>query len=360
MNVGILSMQKVMNYGSFLQAFALKKTIEGWGHQCEFVDIERGVIFPELKLTIFFFLKKALERYFKWNILTRICYTRIFQRRFREDFFRLLGVDIHCMQHFNAVVIGSDEVFNFAQRTPWGYTPQLYGKITNADRVISYAGSFGHTTMKDIEHYELKDEIANSMKTMQSISVRDTNSFNIVKELTGKESIINVDPVLMFDYSPYIKSVDKKNFIIIYTYPNRIKDKKEIAAIRAFAHKYNKKIISIGFYFPWCDETVIPDPFEVLGYLREADFVITDTFHGTVMSLKFNKKFATLVRSTNVEKIMSLLSQFHLEKRSVDDISELEETLLSSSDYDFVNNELSKEKQRSYNYLKQHLTEEVK
>ena len=54
------------------------------------------------------------------------------------------------------------------------------------------------------------------MKTMQSISVRDTNSFNIVKELTGKEPIINVDPVLMFDYSPYIKSVDKKNFIIIY------------------------------------------------------------------------------------------------------------------------------------------------
>ena len=39
-------MQKVMNYGSFLQAFALKKTIEGWGHQCEFVDIEQGVVFP--------------------------------------------------------------------------------------------------------------------------------------------------------------------------------------------------------------------------------------------------------------------------------------------------------------------------
>ena len=249
MNIGILSMQKVMNYGSFLQAFALKKTIESWGHQCEFIDIEQGDIFPQLKLTIFFFLKKAFERYFKWNVFTRIYYTRIFQRRFRRDFFRILGVDIHCMQHFNVVVIGSDEVFNFAQCTPWGYTPQLYGKITNADRVMSYAGSFGHTTMKDIEHYELKEEIANSMKTMQAISVRDTNSFNIVKELTGKEPTINVDPVLMFDYSPYIKPADKKNYIIIYTYPNRIKDKKEIAAIRAFARKYNKKIISIGFYF---------------------------------------------------------------------------------------------------------------
>ena len=267
----------------------------------------------------------------------------------------MLGANTHSIEYFNTVVIGSDEVFNFAQRVPWGYTPQLYGRVANTDKVISYAGSFGHTTMKDIEHYGLKEEIANSMKTMHAISVRDVNSFNIVKELTGKEPIINVDPVLMFDYSSYIKTVDKKNYIIIYTYPNRIKDKKEIAAIRAFARKYNKKIISIGFYFSWCDETVVPDPFEVLGYLREADFVVTDTFHGTVMSLKFNKKFVTLVRSTNKEKILSLLSQFHLEERVVNNMEKLAETLFIDSDYGFVNDKLEKEKQRSLDYLKRNL-----
>ena len=348
-------MQKVMNYGSFLQAFALKKTIEGWGHQCEFVDIEQGVVFPGLKRTFPFLAGKVIERYLKWDILKRIRYTREFRNRFGNEFLGVLGANTHSIEYFNTVIIGSDEVFNFAQRVPWGYTPQLYGRVANTDKVISYAGSFGHTTMKDIEHYGLKEEIANSMKIMHAISVRDVNSFNIVKELTGKEPITNVDPVLMFDYSSYIKTVDKKNYIIIYTYPNRIKDKKEIAAIRAFARKYNKKIISIGFYFSWCDETVVPDPFEVLGYLREADFVVTDTFHGTVMSLKFNKKFVTLVRSTNKEKILSLLSQFHLEKRVVNNMEKLAETLFIDSDYGFVNDKLEKEKQRSLDYLKRNL-----
>lgn len=357
MKIGILSMQKVMNYGSFLQAFALKKTIEGWGHQCEFVGIEQGVILSGLKRNVPFFIKKIFERYFKWDILARIYYTYMFQHRFRNEFFKALEVDIHHIQHFDVVIIGSDEVFNFAQHSPWGYTTQLYGQIAYADSVISYAGSFGHTTMEDICYYRLQKEISNAMQTMKAISVRDVNSFDIVRELTGKEPMINIDPVLMFDYSPYIKTVDKKNYIIIYTYPNRIKDKKEIEAIRTFARKYNKRIISIGFYFSWCDEIVIPNPFEVLGYLKGADFIITDTFHGTVMSLKFNKKFATLVRSTNKQKILSLLSQFHLKERCVGDIAELERMLLAASDYDFVNNELNKEKQRSYNYLRKNLVE---
>lgn len=61
MKVGILSMQKVMNYGSFLQSFALKKTIEEFGHQCEFIDIEQGRIFPELKRTIAILNKEGIR-----------------------------------------------------------------------------------------------------------------------------------------------------------------------------------------------------------------------------------------------------------------------------------------------------------
>ena len=177
MKVGILSMQKVMNYGSFLQGFALKKTIEELGHQCEFIDIEQGRVFPELKRSYTFLLKKAVERYMKWDVLTRLRYTCIFQKRFNTEFFNLLGVNTHTITHFDAVVIGSDEVFNFAQRVPWGYTPQLYGKVSNANKVISYAGSFGHTTMQDIEHYGVKDEIKNALFSMAAISVRDKNSY---------------------------------------------------------------------------------------------------------------------------------------------------------------------------------------
>lgn len=355
MKVGILSMQKVKNYGSFLQGFALKKTIEQLGHQCEFIDIEQGKIFPELKRSFTFLMSKAMERYFKWDVLTRLEYTKRFQQRFQNEFYDLMDANVHTLNHFDVVVIGSDEVFNFAQRVPWGYTTQLYGNIKNADRVISYAGSFGHTTMKDINHFGVKNEIAEAMQSMKAISVRDQNSFEIVSALTGINPMVHVDPVLMFDYLPYVKPVNRKDYMIIYTYPNRIKDKREIAAIKNFAKKHGKKLISIGFYFPWCDETVIPDPFEVLGYMKGADYIVTDTFHGSVMSLKFNRNFAALVRSSNKQKMTSLLSQFNLQERIVDNIDKLEEKLLMKSDYQFVNEELLRERERSLTYLKSNI-----
>lgn len=355
MKIGILSMQKVMNYGSFLQAFALKKTIEGLGHQCEFIDIENGRILPGLERSCTFLFQKLVERYFKLNVFTLFSYTQRFRNRFRKEFWNILGVDVHAFNHFDTVVIGSDEVFNFAQRVPWGFTLQLYGKIPNADKVISYAGSFGHTTIGDIYHYGLYEGISASMKTMKAISVRDKNSFDIVTALLGKKGEFNVDPVLMFDYLPYIKSTTETNYIIVYTYANRIKDKKEIDTIKAFARKYGLKIMSIGFYFSWCDKTVIPDPFEVLGYIKNANFVITDTFHGSVMSLKFNCQFAALVRPSNRQKMTSLLSQFHLEDRIVDKIQNLETILTSRCDYSFANAELVKEAAKSIEYLKSNL-----
>lgn len=344
-----------MNYGSFLQSFALKKTIENLGHQCEFIDIEQGFVFPELKRTIPFYIKKTVERYLKWDVLTRLHYTRIFQARFKNEFFDLLGVNIHTINHFDTVVIGSDEVFNFAQRVPWGYTPQLYGKVGNTNKVISYAGSFGHTTIEDIKYFGVQEGISSALLSMQSISVRDVNSSKIVEELTGKTPSINIDPVLLFNYFPYVKPTPEKNYILIYSYPNRIKTSKEIKAIKIFAQKHHKKIISIGFYFPWCDEVVIPEPFEVLGYIKNADFIITDTFHGSVMSLKFNRPFVALVRESNKQKMTSLLSQFNLTDRIVNNINFLEDKLLQEIDYKSVNCILEKESLKALNYLKQNI-----
>lgn len=209
--------------------------------------------------------------------------------------------------------------------------------------------------MEDMLHYGVTDEVSLAMKSMQAISVRDRNSFEIVKSLTGKEPHIHIDPVLIFDFTSFVKPVKRKDYIIIYTYANRIKDRKEIDAIKSFARRQGKKIISIGFYLPWCDETVVPDPFEVLGYIKGADYIITDTFHGSVMSLKFNRKFAALVRSSNRQKMSYLLSQFHLEDRIVSEVSALENVLLSTSDYGFVNDLIQAERERSLDYLKRNL-----
>lgn len=359
MNIGILSMQHVRNYGSFLQAFALKKILESMGHQCEFIDIEPSPSLPGLERNFPYLLKMAFKRYFRLNtcrhIGSRLKYTRLYRKRFDHEFLPELGINRHEFNKFDAVVIGSDEVFNMNQHSSYGFTTQLYGDLANTEKVISYAGSFGTTTLTIIEKYGVKDRIIGALKKMSSISVRDTNSFEIIKSLLNVEPNINIDPVLLFGYDQYQKLPQEQNYIVIYSYPNRINKKEEIEAIKSFAKNKRKKLISICFYFPWCDETVIPHPFEVLGYFKKADYVITDTFHGCVMSIKYNKKFAALIRESNAQKMTSLLKQFGLDNRACEDIRCIDKTLNPEINYSDVNSKLEEEQRKGFSYLKENL-----
>lgn len=353
--VGILSIQYVRNYGSFLQAFALKKTIEKMGHECEFIDIQPGIVFPEYRRTWSFLGKKAIDRFAHWDILKRLQLVKQLNRRFDREFFPKLGKDTHTITHFDTVVIGSDEVFNFAQNTYYGFTDQLYGRIDNANRVISYAGSFGNTTMKEIQRHNLEERLKEDFSNMSAISVRDKNSFDIITQLTGKNPLTHIDPVLMFDFSAYTVQPEEKDYIIIYTYPNRIKKKEEVKAIRDFARKHHKRLFSIGNYFSWVDRTIIPTPFEVLGYMRNADFIITDTFHGCIMALAFGTRFATIIRKSNQQKLSSLLSQFHQENHIAHNPSEIETKAMIPINKNLLSSAIDKERSKSIEYLEKNL-----
>ena len=346
-----------MNYGSFLQGFALKKTIEALGHQCEFIDIKQGKIFPELRRTSIFLIQKAIERYCKWDVLTRIHYTRLFQRQFNNVFFYELGVNKHTIKHFDTVVIGSDEVFNCAQRTWFGFSPQLFGKGLNADKKITYAASFGATTLDKLQKMSIKEEISELLKQLDCISVRDGNSAEVVKVLTGKDPLRHVDPVLIYDYTQFMPlEIRKDKYMIVYTYPERITNVKEITAIKQFARDKGLKLISIGHYFPWCDEVVVPTPFEVLAYFRDADYIVTDTFHGSIFSIKHNKPFGTIIRTMNNQKLSSLLKQFGLESRIVNDVTCLQSILETPIDYTLVNKQIAEERNQSIKYLSSQLS----
>lgn len=354
--VGILSMQEVHNYGSYLQAFALKKTIEGLGdNKVFFIPIENGMLLPEYKRTLKVKIEKGIERFLHLDILKRIKYDRLYHHRFATEFVpELIGAKQYDGA-FDCAVIGSDEVFHIAQLSPWGFSPQLFGYVKNANKVISYAASFGATTLDIINKHGLKDEIAKAMKRLSGISVRDKNSYNIASSLVDQKIDINIDPVLLFDYTKYIREPDEQEYIVVYTYPNRIKTEVEVQAIKEFARKRGKKIITIGFYFPWSDKTIVPHPFEVLGYIKKASYVITDTFHGCVMSIINNKQFGTIVRDSNRNKMTSLLVDYGLESRLIDDMSKLDKIVLSEIDYKAVNATIEERRVIAKDYLKLHL-----
>ena len=366
--VGILSMQRIKNYGSILQAYALKKIIEELGNEVEFVDyhIEEPVIKTD-KDKRSYKINKVLETLEGDAPFVQKVQYIFHKKNFGKKYYNILGINdnMNYNPKLDTLVIGSDEVFNCIQANKnVGYSLELFGKNNNAKNVITYAASFGNTTIKKLEDYEKKEEIEELLNKINSISVRDENSGNIVKELSKKDVIYNLDPVLIYDYMNKCEEIPnikiKEKYIIVYAYSNRI-TKQESEYIKEYAKKNKLKVYAIGGAQKCADKFIDCSPFEVLAYFRNAEMIITDTFHGSIFSIINHKKFVTLVRKSvgtaygNEEKLTDLLKRLNLKQRIMYDIEEIDKKLAEDIDYNETDEIIFCERKKTAQYLKDNI-----
>lgn len=367
MKVGIMSMQRVINYGSFLQAYGLKKVIESLGHEVQFVDyqVEPALVSDKENTSIknskvskvLRMLSPEYRKYRKKQIKMNQTFAA-FCHEFSTRFLPELGVteqSNYCPQ-LDALVIGSDEVFNCTQSgDKVGYSRQLFGKNHKAQKILSYAASFGSTTLEKLYKYKIAEEVSSLLGEFCSISVRDDNSYQIIQELCDIKASKNIDPVLLYDF-PEVSDIviDLKDYVVVYAYADRIKGE-EAAAIQQFAQKRKKKILTLGFWQPFADEYILASPMEVLAYIKNADYVITDTFHGTVFSIKYQVPFGTIIRESNKQKLEDLLDTFNLCNRQIVNINDIEEVLEKSLNVERIKNILADEQEKAKDYLKNNL-----
>lgn len=363
MKIGILSMQRVVNYGSFLQAYAMKGIVEALGHDCYFIDIKQGkkivsedIFGGERKSKIVFVLER-LDRYIFKRIKHKM-FVKSRTTRFNNEFFPVLGMgqkhDFNSV--YDTVIIGSDEVFNCTQKSPWGLAKTLLGGGLDSGNIITYAASCGHTTLEKLEKYNIREEVKNAMSNLRAISVRDANTKQFAEKMTDKVIYEHLDPTFIYDFGDLVpNSVPEKNYILVYAYDNRMSEKETIATIKNFAKEENKKIISVGFYQNWCDKNILCNPFELLAYFKYADYVVTDTFHGTVFSIKYNKQFATIVRDSNKQKLRHLLKKFDLKNQEVSDKNDLISILKQYPNYVDINCIIGGETISAIEFLKQNI-----
>ena len=375
MKIGIISMQRVANNGSFLQSYGLKKMIESLGHEVVFIDYKVGR--PIMRTTTdklrYCFLKVRnwfVHLFMNMQGLQFLLPMQMrnivnFRKEYSETIVKHLGVNKKFKYHtpVDALVIGSDEVFNCTQINPEvGFSPELFGAHANTKKIISYAGSFGNTTVSKLEEFGKMDELRSYFRKFDAVSVRDRNSAEVIKALIGKEPELNLDPVLMDDCRSNIeKTCTKKDLIIVYAYRARITDE-EAKEIVDFAHSQGKKLISVSGEMDFCDEHFKGDPFEGLDLYRNADYVITDTFHGTIFSVINRKKFVTLIRESkgssygNQEKLQDLLCRLGLQSRAFSHGDEvLSDKLLPDINYDKVFKVIEKEREHTMKYLREQL-----
>ena len=170
--IGIMSMQRIINYGSFLQAYGLKKMIESVSKsEVEFVDYRFGIDITDRlkkpqaqKESV---VDKVLKNRTPWNYLKKKRFFKEIERRLIQDL-KTIGVDelnYDCM--VDTLVIGSDEVFNCIQSYPVGYSKQLFGDGYEDNKLVSYAASFGSTCYEDLVNTGIEKEIKIMLSKLQ-------------------------------------------------------------------------------------------------------------------------------------------------------------------------------------------------
>ena len=364
--VGILSMQRIANYGSFLQAYGLKCILEELGCQVEFVDYHPGeTLIPADGGTG---IKRKISKVY--NVLKnraplseKLKFIR-YKKNYSSRYLPLLGVkeQMNYSPELDMLIIGSDEVFNCVQNnTNVGFCPELFGEGNCAARLISYAASFGNTTSKKLSKYHVKEQVADWLKNFDALSARDSNSEKIVEDLTGTKPLYHLDPVLMYDFLGECKqipsAVPENKYMILYGYSGRF-TREECKQIRSYAEQRNLNIFCIGGIQDCCDRFVDCNPFEVIAYFQNAECVITDTFHGTILSIITHKPFASVVRNAgygNVEKLEDLLIRLELEGHMVTNMSNFADKMAQTVDYLYVDQIIADERARCRIYLQEQI-----
>ena len=356
--IAILSMQRVVNFGSVLQAFSLREMVrQVTDASVTFIDIDETEMLPSQKSVSesvdydapAAYPKGIFQRAKRWSIARLSAANKRLIRRFMKE---ELALDANSAdEQYDCVIVGSDEVFNHRH----GVCLQLHGNVKGTKKIISYAASCGSANAGDI-YPEDMEKVCSAMAQYAAVSVRDSATQAYASALYAGPILHHLDPVLMGDlYKREHRPVPLKNYLLVYAYGQRIRTAEEIDAIRNFAKKHHLKTVAVGGSQFWCDLYVPATPFRLLDYFYYADYVVTDTFHGAIFSVINRRKFAVLPRKTNINKITGLLQDLHLENRQVASVADLEQILTNDMDYTAVESILASRREEAKEYLRNQL-----
>ena len=356
MRVGILTYYGVFNHGAVLQANALKKVVESMGHDCEFVTFNRNYDYlPQGQDKKYNISLKSFSLYMKYLLRKGVCNT-LYNLKKHKVLASYRRENIPLGQRYtdfdgDLMLIGSDEVFSLEV----GINPFFYGHGLKTPSAVSYAGCFGPTTLDHIKSLHMDRLIGSGLMQMKAISVRDRNSAEIAEKLTGGRNVSLVcDPVILYGYrQEQMEFVpEEKRYIILYSYENNFNSPEEIAAVRSYAEKHHLKIYAAAYYHGWCDRNIQATPNELLGWIRNADMVVTDTFHGSVLSIICGTPMVVKIRG-NSNKLGFLMEEYGLSDRIIEKAVDFESVAGRCVDFDAVNQKITERRNVSMKFLEE-------
>ena len=364
MKVGILTFHRAENFGATLQAYALLQFLLYEGHEaklidyrCPAIDINYDIWNPRVLISrknIFATLKVYIKRFF--NLRDR----KIRKEKYRTFWSKYyvttkMFSQINSDLGFDAYITGSDQVWNLHLTGGIDKIFFLSFPMKVGAKKISYAASSENDPKGLL--WQSRDKIKFLLSTFDRISVREEFLKKELSRYIDLSIKVCVDPTFLLKACDYQKILTKpsvnKHYVLVYhmTYSNesvwlaeRIASKYGLQIIEVFGG-YNRKTPASRYK---CDL----GPSEILGYISDADYVVTTSFHGLALSLILNKEFWIINHDGNYRQ-KNLLSLLGLEKRLVTD--GLYCDFSDKVDYNEVNTKLNEISFKSKQFLQESL-----
>lgn len=367
--VGIVTLNSYQNYGNRLQNYATEQILKSLGFEVETIIKINNKNMGKKEI------KNKINRFKKMNFRNKYCeisklldkkinkkistYVHKDEIRERINNFKSFSnkhlnekkykADEKLNEQFNFFIAGSDQIWN-----PCGNLSFEFLNFADNHKKISFSPSFGISEIPSHHKKNYKKWISD----FAYLSVREKEGVNIIKELTGRNAELLVDPTMLLSRKQWIdvskKSVNKpsKKYLLIYMLGK--KPEKRDKKINIFSSNNNLEIVRLADIND--DKRFIEGPSEYIDYFKSANVIFTDSFHGAIFSIIFNKPFVVYDRcggfSSMSSRINTLLNKFNFESRLAENINEKD---IFEIDFSHVSEIIKKEKKKSMDFLKKAL-----
>ncbi|MBI6487225.1 polysaccharide pyruvyl transferase family protein [Proteus mirabilis] len=353
MKIGIITIHNVSNYGAVLQSYALKEVIKDKydvniinfdnRHVSKSLDLVR--ITPSLHglLGTIKDIFRLLPRYRVINKFNNFITEKLDLSEFNDKE----------LSKFTTLISGSDQIWNPGCISSNNTFRDEYflSFATPKQKKISYASSCGAYKFNNIE----EEVLFQYLKDYKSISSREYESSLYLSKITNKEVSFVLDPTLLLNKKQWIdkikpKKIIKGKYILLYVIKKTNLLKQIVETVKS---QLNLKVILVeqGLHFSNIVDKHIRDagPIDFISLINDAEYIITDSFHGTTFSIIFKKNFISVSPGKNVNRIKSLLNTLNLENRLINEINDLDETIIKTNinyydSYSILENEIKKSK----------------
>lgn len=367
MKISIITVLNTVNYGSALQTVATQNFFEEMGLEVEFIDYWRKdqTVSGQVKYIVFD-KKNTLKKWIKKPVRDILSIISVYEnnkkfRRFIKENIHLTNRKYNSYEELSNDVpmadiycTGSDQMWN----STWnqGIEKSFFLEYApEGKRRIAFATSIGKVAIDDEEAIEIVPLI----KKYDLVTMREQTAV----ELLDKYNISSVnilDPTLLFSKKQWEKLIAKrvveKPYLLVYQLHQNHADANFTETVKQFAKEKNLEIVRIAYSY--ADKNIgkkiySPTVQEFLSLINYADYIVTDSFHGTAFSVNFNKEFSVIYPSNYSTRMDSLLKLTGLQNRHYINGNYVEEKI----DYSGVNELLEQRRKEIRNLFSNYIQE---